>query len=84
LGTSDKKWQNIYATTFNGNLVGIADEAKKVSNSLTINNRGKEITFNGEKSSSLIVNRRCSVGRSGAFQTNENAFYTESNQLKSW
>lgn len=84
LGTNQLKWKNIYATTFNGNLVGIADKAKKVSNSLTINNRGKEITFNGEKSATLIVNRRCSVGRSDAFKTNKNAFYTESNQLKSW
>jgi hypothetical protein len=31
LGTSDRKWANVYATTFNGNLKGVADSATKAS-----------------------------------------------------
>ena len=68
--------------TWNIDISGMADAAKKVSNSLTINNRGKEITFNGEKSATLIVNRRCSVGRSGA--ASDYSFYTEDGKLKGW
>ena len=42
LGSSSNKWANVYATTFAGNLSGIADKAKKI---IDANNNSSEITI---------------------------------------
>jgi hypothetical protein len=35
LGSSDKKWSNVYATTFTGDLVGTANKANETTGSIT-------------------------------------------------
>ena len=55
IGSSDKKFYRMYATTFYGNLSGNATSATKVANSLTIQTNGTSAgTFDG--SSAVTVN----------------------------
>lgn len=56
IGTSDLKWENIYATTFTGNLVGTADYASRWSSSRTITFAGGDVTGSFSISGAANVN----------------------------
>lgn len=47
LGTTDIKWNNVYATTFFGNLTGKADTATKLATARTLTIGGTDKTFDG-------------------------------------
>ena len=47
LGTTDNKWNNVYATTFSGNLTGNAATATKLATARTLTIGGTGKTFNG-------------------------------------
>lgn len=47
LGTTDNKWNNVYATTFNGALSGNAATATKLATARTLTIGGTGKTFNG-------------------------------------
>lgn len=47
LGTTDIKWNNVYATTFSGNLTGNANTATKLATARTLTIGGTDKTFDG-------------------------------------
>ena len=59
IGTADLKWKNIYATTFTGNLTGIADYASRWSSSRTVTFAKGDVTgsfsINGEANVDNVV-----------------------------
>lgn len=69
LGSSSKKWNNVYANTFNGNLTGNADTATILKNArtLTIGNTGK--AFNGSANVSWTLAEIGAVAKAGDTMT---------------
>ena len=69
LGSSSKKWNNVYANTFKGALTGNADTATILKNArtLTIGNTGK--TFNGSANVSWTLAEIGAVAKAGDTMT---------------
>ena len=69
LGSSSKKWNNVYANTFKGKLTGNADTATILKNArtLTIGNTGK--TFNGSANVSWTLAEIGAVAKAGDTMT---------------
>lgn len=86
------KWMIVADPNGNVAINGNANTADKVNNTLTINNRGKNIVFDGSTQKSLTINKRCTVGRFNGFSDKDSngnftsAYYVdaEKTQLKSW
>ena len=73
LGKSNYKWNNVYATTFTGNLSGNASTASKLQTARNIAVTGSvsgNANFDGSANINISVNRKgATVGQSGSTNT---------------
>ena len=56
LGTSSLKWNNVYATTFTGNLTGNASTATTATNATTASKVNQTLTLSGDVTGSVSLN----------------------------
>lgn len=56
LGTSSLKWDNVYATTFTGNLTGNASTATTATNATTASKVNQTLTLSGDVTGSVSLN----------------------------
>lgn len=65
IGTTSKKWRNVYASNFKGN----ADTATKVNNALTIKNGDVTDTFDGSTAKTIDITDLQNIGNLENLQT---------------
>ena len=75
LGTSSLKWKDVYATTFNGNLVGNADTATKATNNASGNELSNNI-IKGLSVSGKVITYTKLDGSTGTITTQDTNTWT--------